>query len=56
MSRFAAVAGLALFIFERIAMVSQGFSFSSIFIAVAIILGFVNAIRGTYAYQKFKKA
>jgi len=52
-SRFAAVAGFALFIFEKIYMLATTRSVLSVGVmGVIIALGFLNSIRGTFAYYK----
>src|SRR3974390_832298 len=52
-SRFAAVAGFALFVLEKIYMLATTGNFFSVgFLGIVIALGFFNAIRGTFAYAK----
>jgi nitrate reductase gamma subunit len=58
MSRVAAVAGLVLYIIERIAMhIVMGKSrISGIFITVLFLVMFINAVRGTFAYHRMRNA
>jgi len=58
MSRVAAVAGLVIYCLEKIYMQSvMGTKFASgLIVAVIIILAFINAIRGTFAYHRMKNA
>ncbi len=52
-SRFAAVAGFALFVIEKIYMLMKTGSFFAVgVLGILIALGFLNSIRGTFAYQK----
>ncbi|HTP69110.1 MAG TPA: hypothetical protein VMJ35_09425 [Dongiaceae bacterium] len=52
-SRFAAVAGLVLFVFEKVYMLVKTGSVLSVgVLGVIITLGFVNSVRGTFAYAK----
>lgn len=52
-SRIAAVAGFGLFVIEKIYMVvSTGSFFAVGVLGIVIALGFLNSIRGTFAYQK----
>lgn len=52
-SRFAAVAGFVLFMIEKIYMLMTTGSFLSVGVLGIIIgLGFLNSIRGTFAYWK----
>jgi len=53
-SRIAAFAGLSLYIIERIDMWSR-FGAKNPVIALLLILSFVNSIRGTVAYRKYRK-
>lgn len=56
-SRAAAVAGLALFILEKMYMISEGQTNGmGLFIALAFMVGLINGVRGTYAYQRFQNA
>jgi hypothetical protein len=52
-SRFAAVAGLALFVLERILMF-RSTGVASIFLGIVLALFFLNAVRGTFAYRRLK--
>lgn len=54
MNRFASVAGLFLYLLERIYMWSQ-YGLKNPAIAIIISLMFINSIRGTLAYHKFSK-
>lgn len=57
MSRIAAMAGLIYYIIGQVYMFSalEGkYKFS--FVAILIILAFVNAVRGTFAYHRLRKA
>jgi hypothetical protein len=58
MSRVAAVAGLVLYIIERIAMhIALGKShISGIFVTVLFLFAFINAVRGTFAYHRMRNA
>lgn len=59
--RFAAILGLCYFIYGRIYFIEQGLpplwfeKWISIAIAIALTLMYVNSIRGTFAYHKFKE-
>ncbi|HAK87589.1 MAG TPA: hypothetical protein DHV16_09260 [Nitrospiraceae bacterium] len=55
MNRIAAVAGLALYIIERLYMWSASGPKNPA-IAIFITLMFINSIRGIFAYHKIKKA
>lgn len=58
MSRIAAIAGLILYIIDRIAIMSDpqvGVNGFSIGIAVCITMAFVNSIRGTFAYHRLRQ-
>jgi len=57
LSRVAAVAGLLLYIVEQIIMrvSNPNLSMSGFFIVIVIILAFVNAVRGTFAYHRFRR-
>ena len=54
MNRIAAVAGLALYILERISMWSE-YGTKNPAIAIFITLMFINSIRGIFAYHKLNK-
>lgn len=58
MSRFAAVAGLVLYIVEQIVMRTSNpsLSGSGLFLVVFFVLAFINAVRGTFAYHRFRRA
>jgi hypothetical protein len=58
MSRVAAIAGLILYIIERIAMhVMLGRSYiTAIFVTVMFLFAFINAVRGTFAYHRMQNA
>ena len=49
LSRFAAAAGLALYLFERFVF---GFQLRGLLIAMVVTLAFVNGIRGTFTYHE----
>lgn len=52
-SRFAGVAGFALFLLERIYMISKaGVAGGGLFFGVFLLLGFLNGMRGALAYHK----
>lgn len=51
-SRFAAVAGLVLYIIERIYMFQHNGNTGGIIMGIAFTLLFLNAVRGTYAYHR----
>jgi hypothetical protein len=53
-SRFAAVAGLVIFIIEKIGQNLTAPAPSGIFVAVVIIICFTGAVRGTYALRKLR--
>jgi len=53
-SRFAAVAGLCLYIVERIYMMQRGGA-SGIVMGILFTLLFINAVRGTFAYHRLKE-
>jgi hypothetical protein len=53
MSRFAAVAGTSLFIFERVAMFNKTGP-GALVMGILILLLFVNSVRGTFAYHRLK--
>ncbi len=57
MSRVAAVAGLVGYSLEKIYMQATLGSKvgSGLFVAVIIILAFINAVRGTFAYHRMKR-
>jgi hypothetical protein len=50
-SRFAAVAGLCLYVVERVAMIQRG-GMGGIVMGILFILLFINAVRGTFAYHQ----
>ena len=54
-SRMAAVAGLVLFVIERIAIFGQTKQTGGI-VAIALLLAFGNGARGAFAYRRLKKA
>ncbi len=58
MSRVAAVAGLVVYILERIYMQSAlgAKAGAGIVVTILIILAFINAVRGTFAYHRMKTA
>lgn len=52
-SRFAGVAGFALFLLEKIYMVTKGgFAAGGIFLGIFLLIGFFNGLRGAFAYHK----
>jgi len=54
-SRFAAVAGFVLFLIERIYMVIQtGTIFGAGVLGIVFLIGFLNGMRGAFAYHKLK--
>lgn len=55
-SRVAGVAGFALFLVERIYMISQTRSAlgGGLFLGVVLLIGFLNGMRGAFAYQKLQ--
>lgn len=55
MNRIAAIAGLILYILERISMWSEHGAKNPA-IAIFITLMFINSIRGTFAYHKINKS
>lgn len=56
-SRVAAILGLALFIADKIAQIGVvPFNPGNIIVAIAITLGFLHAIRGTFAHHRLKAA
>lgn len=55
-SRTAAVGALVLFVLGKIAMISEGtMNAGGWFMTVIIIFAFINGIRGTFAYQRFRQ-
>jgi hypothetical protein len=50
-SRFAAVAGLSLYVLERIYMLQRGGA-AGIFTGIVFTLLFINAVRGAFAYHR----
>jgi hypothetical protein len=50
-SRFAAVAGLCLYVTERIYMLKRGGA-GGIVLGIVFTLLFINAVRGAYAYHR----
>jgi hypothetical protein len=50
-SRFAAIAGLCLYVVERIAMMQRGGA-GGIVMGILFTLLFINAVRGTFAYHQ----
>jgi hypothetical protein len=55
-SRFAAVAGFALFLIEKIYQVIQQGPLGAGVLGIVFLIGFLNAMRGTFAYHKFVAA
>jgi len=56
LSRIAAVAGLVIYMTEKIFVLVQGGSlFSGGFYLLIFVYAFINGIRGTFAYQRFAK-
>ncbi|HEY1269106.1 MAG TPA: hypothetical protein VGH16_17740 [Candidatus Binatia bacterium] len=55
-SRFAAVAGLSLFVIEKIDQFSHGPKTSGIIMAIVLTLCYLAAIRGTYALRRLRAA
>lgn len=52
-SRVAAVIGLALFAVEKIVQfATQPQAYFGIFVGVALLLAFINGVRGTFAYRR----
>jgi hypothetical protein len=51
-SRFAAVAGFVLYLIEKLYAISQQGVLAAGVLGVVFLIGFLNAIRGTFAYQK----
>ena len=56
MSRVAAVAGLVLFVLERLLMLPENHGMGSLIVGVAITLAFANGVRATFAYHRFAAA
>jgi hypothetical protein len=58
MSRGWAVAGLVLFVLEKIVQISKGSALpvAAYVTAVFLLTGFVLGVKGTFAYQKFQHA
>jgi hypothetical protein len=54
-SRFAAVAGLCLYVLERIYMM-QRTGVSGIFMGIIFTLLFINAVRGAFAYHRLNES
>jgi hypothetical protein len=55
-SRFAAVAGFALFLIEKIYQVIQQGPLGAGVLGIIFLIGFLNAVRGTFAYHKLVAA
>lgn len=56
-SRFFAVLGLLLFVVEVIMLISQGQLYSiGVLITFALLMSFINGIRGTFAFHRFSNA
>jgi hypothetical protein len=53
-SRFAATAGLVLFVLERIAMLVMGQGAGGI-VGIFLLLAFCNGVRGAFAYHRLRK-
>ncbi len=54
MSRWAAIAGLVLYLGDRTALlVQQGISINVI-VSILFVFAFINSIRGTFAYHRFR--
>ncbi|HWZ98868.1 MAG TPA: hypothetical protein VN025_14015 [Candidatus Dormibacteraeota bacterium] len=54
-SRFAGVAGFALFLFERIYLIAKvGFFMGGGILGIVLLLGFFNGMRGAFAYKKLQ--
>ena len=54
-SRFAGVAGFALFLIERLYMIAKaGFLMGGGILGIVLALAFFNGMRGTFAYNKLK--
>jgi len=56
MSRVAAVAGLVLFVLERLLMFPENHSTGSLIVGIAIAIAFANGVRATFAYHRFQSA
>lgn len=55
-SRFFAVFGLCFFVVEVAALISQGKLYSiAVLIAFALLMSFINGIRGTFAIRRFSR-
>jgi hypothetical protein len=54
-SRFAAVAGLCLYVFERIYMLQRGGA-GGIITGIIFTLLFINAVRGAFAYHRLNES
>ncbi|MGN6094070.1 MAG: hypothetical protein ACTHOL_17105 [Luteibacter jiangsuensis] len=53
-SRVAALAGLLLFLFEKVyQLITQPKSIMGLALALVLLMGFVNAVRGNFAYHRF---
>jgi hypothetical protein len=53
LNRAAAVAGLALFIYERVAMMATHGNQITV-LAVILVIMFINSVRGVFAYHKIR--
>jgi len=54
-SRFAGVAGFALFLLERIFMIAKGGpAAGGLFMGIFLLLGFLHGMRGAFAYHKLQ--
>jgi hypothetical protein len=55
MSRFAAIAGLVMYLSDRLVLLAQqGLSMNVIF-TIFFVFAFINSIRGTFAYHRFRR-
>ncbi len=54
-SRFAGVAGFSLFLLEKIYMIAKGgLAAGGLFLGIFLLIGFLNGMRGSFAYHKLQ--
>ena len=55
MSRVAAVAGVVIFILERLYMLDKMLSPGNLIVAIALLFAFANGVRATFTYHRLQK-
>lgn len=53
-SRTAAVAGLVLYVLERVVQMAEGVPAGALVVAFVFVLCYANAVRGTFAWHRMK--